>query len=119
MYCPKCNKKYKYNEKFCYNCGEALVDSFDELIEKPKIQKFDKTMFIISIIAAIVSIMPIFKTIMIIGLIFGVGSLVYGIIKYVKQKQKIHSYIIIANVVNIICNILWIIFAFDVYDKLL
>lgn len=41
MYCKKCGREYKSNEKFCYNCGEKLEEKVDikELKEETNSKK--------------------------------------------------------------------------------
>ena len=71
---------------------------------------------LISLILAVVSIVNFQKALLIIQLLIGVLILIYSIIKLKEKENKIPQ--LVFSVVTIINSIMWILFVYGIYEKM-
>ena len=79
-------------------------------------KKTDSIISLISLILAVVSIVNFQKALLIIQLLIGVLILIYSIIKLKEKENKIPQ--LVFSVVTIINSIMWILFVYGIYEKM-
>ena len=111
MNCPKCNAPISENSRFCTNCGEAIAATYY------KEQRIDKLINQVALICCIISLLSFVKVLTIILLIVSI-VLLAAIIVYGIKRKKLNYFGIVLSSVSIINSVLWLIFIFNIYDKL-
>lgn len=79
-------------------------------------KKIDSVLSLISLVLAVLSIVNFEKTLLIMCLIIGLLIFGYSIFKIIKKEPKIPM--LVFSFVSIINTILWIIFIYGLYDKM-
>ncbi|MDD3171473.1 MAG: zinc-ribbon domain-containing protein [Bacilli bacterium] len=109
MICERCKKEIDDNSNFCPYCGQETKKEVEEL-ELPSCNRLGVAVLVISILSTILSIFPLSKTIILVGLFFGAIGLGVAIFQNVKEKHKLSILTIVIASVGFVSNCCWLLF---------
>lgn len=111
MYCTKCGKEINNESLFCPYCGSEVQkkeDIKEQNLNRP--EGFDYGILVISALSVILSIIPLSKVIIIVGICFSFIGLVLSLYRNKKYKNKLSFLSIIVASVGFVSNISWLLF---------
>ena len=96
MYCSQCGTKIEEGSSFCGKCGSKIENTIiienTEEQQKQSNKKLDYILLVISIIAFVLSLIPLNNGIIITGIVISlltIGALVYARIVYKKSNYNL------------------------------
>lgn len=120
MYCRKCGQQLDDNSLFCNKCGYRVSDdnvvSKDEAKQKEESKfyfleasKLDKALLIIALVSVVLSIIPVWVPLMILGGLLGIVATIYSIMKLTKKANANYFFMCLMFALGgFLINLTWI-----------